>query len=159
MDIVVYVLCLWNLRLYWRKQKRSLFQQNFVCFAKKRSWCQRKLINDTNSECFQSRLQNIIELLKQFNDLLSKLYSDLYNAVITEMEKTWKIKDLIIITNAKETSTVLSIMSKEVRKGNKILKRLKTRRLLLENCVLPWKHSIVINVFFDNVFLKSVYMI
>ena len=39
-------------------------------------------------------------------------------------------------------------MSKEVRKNNKILKRLKTRCLFLENCVVPWKHLIVINVFF-----------
>ena len=69
------------------------------------------------------------------------------------------MKDFVIITDARETSTVLSMMSKEVRKGNKIQKRLKTRRLLLENCVLPWKHSIVINVFFVNVFLKSIYII
>ena len=34
----------------------------------------------------------------------------------TEVEKTWKMKDFIIITNAKETSTVLSIFSKKVRK-------------------------------------------
>ena len=69
------------------------------------------------------------------------------------------MKDFVIATNAKETSTVLSIMSKEVRKDNKILKKLKTRRLLLENCVLPWKHSIVINIFFFNAFLRSVYII
>ena len=69
------------------------------------------------------------------------------------------MKDFAIVTNAKETSTVLSIMSKEVRKDNKILKKLKMRRLLLENCVLPWKHLIVINIFFVNAFLKSVYIV
>ena len=37
------------------------------------------------------------------------------------------MKGFIIITNAKENSTVLSIISKKVRKRNKILKRLKTR--------------------------------
>ena len=42
-------------------------------------------------------------------------------------------------------------MSKEVRKDNKILKRFKTRNLLLENGVLPWKHSIVVNAFFVKV--------
>lgn len=47
------------------------------------------------------------------------------------------MKNFVIITNAKQTSNVLSIMSKEVRKDNNILKRLKTRRLLLENCILP----------------------
>ena len=34
------------------------------------------------------------------------------------MEKTCKIKDFIIITNVKETSNVLPIMSKEVGKNN-----------------------------------------
>ena len=75
------------------------------------------------------------------------------------MEQTWKMKDFIIITIVKETSTVLSIMSKEIRKGNETLKRLKTRHFLLKNCVPPWKHSIVNNDFFVNVCLKSVYMI
>ena len=32
--------------------------------------------------------QSAIELLKQYNDILSKLYSDLYNAVIDKKEKT-----------------------------------------------------------------------
>ena len=75
------------------------------------------------------------------------------------MRRLGKLKDFVIVTNAKETSTVLSIMSKEVRKDNKILKKLKTRHLLLENCVLPWKHLIVINIFFVNAFLKSDYII
>ena len=66
----------------------------------------------------------------------------------TKMDKTWKMKDFIIITNAQENSTVLSIISKKKFKGSKILKRLKTRRLPLKNCILPWKHSIVINAFF-----------
>ena len=36
--------------------------------------------------------QSAIELLKQYNDILSKLYSDLYNAVIHKKEKTWRNK-------------------------------------------------------------------
>ena len=47
------------------------------------------------------------------------------------------MKNFVVITNAKQASNVLSIMSKEVRKDNNILKRLKTMRLLLENCILP----------------------
>ena len=31
----------------------------------------------------------------------------------TKMDKTWKMKDFIIITNAQENSTVLSIISKK----------------------------------------------
>ena len=42
------------------------------------------------------------------------------------------MKDSVIITNAKETSTVLYIMVTKVRKGSKTLKRLKMRRLLLK---------------------------
>ena len=34
--------------------------------------------------------QNVIELLKQYNDLLSKLYYDLYNAVIQKNEEELK---------------------------------------------------------------------
>ena len=42
------------------------------------------------------------------------------------------IKDFVMITIAKETLTVLSIMSNEVRKENKILKRLGTWRLFIK---------------------------
>ena len=36
--------------------------------------------------------QNAIELLKQYNNILSKLYSDLYNAVIHKKRKYLKNK-------------------------------------------------------------------
>ena len=104
--------------------------------------------------------QSAIELLKQYNDIFSKLYSDLYNAVIHKKKRRLEgIKDFVMITITKETLTVLSIMSNEVRKENKILKRLGTWRLFIKNCVLQQKNHLVIDAFFVYVCLKSSHII
>ena len=103
--------------------------------------------------------QNVMEILKQYSYILPKLYGNLYNAVIHKNRKDLKNNGFRYHYQCNETSTVLSMMSKEVRKGNKILARLKTFPLFLKNCVLPWKNSIVIDTFLVNVCLKNSHMI
>ena len=69
--------------------------------------------------------ENVIELLRQYKKCFIKMLEWLEQCSHTQkMEKTWKMKNFVIITNAKQASNVLSIMSKEVRKGKK-------------NCILP----------------------
>ena len=72
------------------KHKVILTKAEKKPFSKElRVFCQEKIVVPKKDDKRHQTLnvscqdfQNVIELLKQYNDLLSKLYSDLYDAVI-----------------------------------------------------------------------------
>ena len=65
------------------KAEKKPFSKELCMFCQEKIAVPKKFDKQHKTLIVSSQdFQNVIELLKQYNDLLSKLYSDLYNAVI-----------------------------------------------------------------------------